>query len=136
MMSNNVISKEVPCCLCLSYTLSLYLQFFPYILLLVAVLLYIPALFWRFTATPSLSSDLSFIMEELDRCYNRAIRLAKSLTIKQDKDIAEDPHRCSAVNIFKTPAITFPVVTNTVFDSPRVGIFSAAIIQFNSHLFV
>ncbi|XP_042580308.1 pannexin-1-like [Cyprinus carpio] len=75
-----------------SYSLSLYLQFFPYILLLVATLIYIPALFWRFTAAPSLSSDLSFIMEELDRCYNRAIRLAKSLTTKQDKDIAEDPH--------------------------------------------
>uniref|UniRef100_A0A8C1XD71 Pannexin n=1 Tax=Cyprinus carpio TaxID=7962 RepID=A0A8C1XD71_CYPCA len=67
-------------------------KFFPYILLLVAILMYIPALFWRFTAAPSLSSDLSFIMEELDRCYNRAIRLAKSLTSKQDKDIAEDPH--------------------------------------------
>uniref|UniRef100_A0A8C2ICW1 Pannexin n=1 Tax=Cyprinus carpio TaxID=7962 RepID=A0A8C2ICW1_CYPCA len=85
----------------LSYSLSLDLQFFPYILLLVAILMYIPALFWRFTAAPSLSSDLSFIMEELDRCYNRAIRLAKSLTSKQDKDIAEDPHRCSALNIFK-----------------------------------
>ncbi|TRY57369.1 hypothetical protein DNTS_024953 [Danionella cerebrum] len=67
-------------------------KFFPYILLLLAVLLYIPALFWRFVAAPSLSSDLSFIMEELDRCYNRAIHIAKSITSKQDKDIAEDPH--------------------------------------------
>lgn len=106
VMGDNGILKEIPCCLCLSYSLSLYLQFFPYILLLVAVLMYIPALFWRFTATPSLSSDLSFIMEELDRCYNRAIRLAKSLTSQQDKDTAEDPHRCSALNIFKAPAIT------------------------------
>uniref|UniRef100_A0A671L6L3 Pannexin-1-like n=1 Tax=Sinocyclocheilus anshuiensis TaxID=1608454 RepID=A0A671L6L3_9TELE len=76
-------------------------SFFPYILLLVATLMYIPALFWRFTAAPSLSSDLSFIMEELDRCYNRAIRLAKSLTTKQDKDIAEDPHR----SCFKYPLV-------------------------------
>ncbi|KAL0994282.1 hypothetical protein UPYG_G00120200 [Umbra pygmaea] len=53
--------------------------FFPYILLLVAILMYIPALFWRFTAAPHLSSDLNFIMEELDRSYNRAIRLTKSL---------------------------------------------------------
>ncbi|XP_065149661.2 pannexin-1b isoform X1 [Paramisgurnus dabryanus] len=68
-------------------------KFFPYILLLVAVIMYIPALFWRFTSAPSLSSDLCFIMEELDRCYNRAIRLAKSLTSNLDgKDIAEDPH--------------------------------------------
>lgn len=55
------------------------MQFFPYILLLVAVLMYVPALFWRFTAAPLLQSDLSFIMEELDRCYNRAVTLAKRL---------------------------------------------------------
>ncbi|KAG5284479.1 hypothetical protein AALO_G00027170 [Alosa alosa] len=54
-------------------------KFFPYILLLVAILMYVPAVFWRFTAAPHLSSDLSFIMEELDRTYNRAIRLAKNL---------------------------------------------------------
>ena len=54
-------------------------QFFPYILLLVAVLMYTPALFWRFTAAPLLQSDLGFIMEELDRCYNRAVTLAKRM---------------------------------------------------------
>lgn len=54
-------------------------KFFPYILLLVAVSVYMPALFWRFTGAPELSSDLTFIMEELDRSYNRAIKLAKCL---------------------------------------------------------
>ncbi|KAF7691729.1 pannexin-1a [Silurus meridionalis] len=54
-------------------------KFFPYILLLVAMLVYLPALFWRFTVTPSLSSELTFIMDELDRTYNRAIKLAKRL---------------------------------------------------------
>lgn len=54
-------------------------KFFPYILLLVAVSVYMPALFWRFTGAPVLSSDLTFIMEELDRSYNRAIKLAKCL---------------------------------------------------------
>lgn len=54
-------------------------QFFPYILLLVAILLYLPSLFWRFAATPHLSSDLKFIMEELDKVYNRAIKAAKSV---------------------------------------------------------
>uniref|UniRef100_A0A8B9E9D7 Pannexin n=1 Tax=Anser cygnoides TaxID=8845 RepID=A0A8B9E9D7_ANSCY len=49
-------------------------KFFPYILLLVAILLYLPCLFWRFTAAPHLSSDLKFIMEELDKAYNRAIK--------------------------------------------------------------
>ncbi|XP_067451654.1 pannexin-1-like [Thunnus thynnus] len=54
-------------------------KFFPYILLLVAVLMYTPTLFWRFSAAPLLQSDLSFIMEELDRCYNRAVTLAKRM---------------------------------------------------------
>ncbi|XP_062860090.1 pannexin-1a isoform X1 [Trichomycterus rosablanca] len=54
-------------------------KFFPYILLLTAVLVYVPSLFWRFTAAPVLSSDLSFIMDELDRSYNRAINLTKYL---------------------------------------------------------
>ncbi|XP_012884270.1 PREDICTED: pannexin-1 [Dipodomys ordii] len=53
-------------------------KFFPYILLLFAILLYLPALFWRFTAAPHLCSDLKFIMEELDKVYNRAIKAAKS----------------------------------------------------------
>uniref|UniRef100_A0A4W5NWW6 Pannexin 1b n=1 Tax=Hucho hucho TaxID=62062 RepID=A0A4W5NWW6_9TELE len=58
--------------------------FFPYILLLLAILMYIPGLFWRFTDAPHLSSDLNFIMEELDHSYNRAIRLAKSLASSID----------------------------------------------------
>ncbi|XP_028265101.1 pannexin-1-like [Parambassis ranga] len=65
-------------------------KFFPYILLLLAILMYIPALFWRFTAAPHLSSDLSFIMDELDRFYNRAIKLAKNLATLDNRDGAED----------------------------------------------
>ncbi|XP_058490577.1 pannexin-1-like isoform X2 [Solea solea] len=63
-----------------THTLPLWLhKFFPYILLLVAVLMYTPALFWRFSAAPLLLTDLGFIMEELDRCYNRAVTLAKRM---------------------------------------------------------
>ncbi|NXO23646.1 PANX1 protein, partial [Cisticola juncidis] len=62
------------------------LQFFPYILLLVAILLYLPCLFWRFTAAPHLSSDLKFIMEELDKAYNRAIKAANSIRSGDPKD--------------------------------------------------
>uniref|UniRef100_A0A673YSY9 Pannexin 1b n=1 Tax=Salmo trutta TaxID=8032 RepID=A0A673YSY9_SALTR len=52
--------------------------FFPYILLLLAILMYIPTLFWRFMA--------------LDRSYKRAIRLAKSLASFIDtKDVSDDP---------------------------------------------
>ncbi|XP_026138784.1 pannexin-1-like [Carassius auratus] len=54
-------------------------KFFPYVLLLVAVSVYLPALYWRFTGAPVLSSDLTFIMEELDRSYNRAVKLSKCL---------------------------------------------------------
>lgn len=68
-------------------------QFFPYILLLLATLMYIPALFWRFTAAPHLSSDLNFIMEELDRFYNRGIKLAKNLVSLDCKEASEDTRR-------------------------------------------
>ncbi|XP_011480574.1 pannexin-1 [Oryzias latipes] len=76
-----------------SHTLPLWLhKFFPYILLLVAMLMYTPALFWRFFAAPILQSDLGFIMEELDRCYNRAVTLAKrvaALHLSADSDPTE-----------------------------------------------
>ncbi|XP_073326775.1 pannexin-1-like [Pagrus major] len=82
-------------------------KFFPYILLLLAILLYIPALFWRFTAAPHLSSDLNFIMEELDRFYNRAIKLAKNLASLDCKDGPEDSQ--SALDLtegcFKYPLV-------------------------------
>ncbi|XP_028619221.1 pannexin-1 [Grammomys surdaster] len=63
-------------------------KFFPYILLLFAILLYLPALFWRFAAAPHLCSDLKFIMEELDKVYNRAIKAAKSA---RDLDLRDGP---------------------------------------------
>ena len=62
-------------------------QFFPYILLLVAILLYLPSLFWRFAAAPHVCSDLKFIMEELDKVYNNAIKAAKSM---HDLDLRDD----------------------------------------------
>ncbi|XP_029458198.1 pannexin-1-like [Rhinatrema bivittatum] len=61
-------------------------KFFPYILLLVAVLLYLPSLFWRFTAAPHLCSDLKFILEELDKAYNIAIKAAKSYSSGDKKE--------------------------------------------------
>ncbi|XP_074536570.1 pannexin-1-like [Halichoeres trimaculatus] len=75
-----------------THTLPLWLhKFFPYILLLVAVMMYTPALFWRFSAAPLLQSDLSFIMEELDRCYNRAVTLAKRMTTSGQLGPDSDP---------------------------------------------
>uniref|UniRef100_A0A8C3ILV1 Pannexin n=1 Tax=Chrysemys picta bellii TaxID=8478 RepID=A0A8C3ILV1_CHRPI len=66
-------------------------QFFPYILLLVAILLYLPCLFWRFTAAPHLCSDLKFIMEELDKAYNRAIKAANSFHSGDTRDPSSLP---------------------------------------------
>ncbi|XP_046695430.1 pannexin-1b isoform X2 [Silurus meridionalis] len=84
-------------------------KFFPYILLLLAILVYVPALFWRFTAAPQLSSDLSFIMEELDRCYNRAIQHAKNIASSKPeaKDSQEDSHSFLEVTegCFKYPLV-------------------------------
>ncbi|XP_076583558.1 pannexin-1-like isoform X1 [Chaetodon auriga] len=83
-------------------------KFFPYILLLLAILLYIPALLWRFTAAPHLSSDLNFIMEELDRFYNRSIRFAKNLASIDVKDTAEDTQSSAldlAEGCFKYPLV-------------------------------
>ncbi|XP_026943550.1 pannexin-1 [Sagmatias obliquidens] len=70
-------------------------KFFPYILLLVAILLYLPSLFWRFAAVPHLCSDLKFIMEELDKVYNRAIRAAKSV---RDLDLRDGACPAQEVN--------------------------------------
>ncbi|MEQ2258289.1 hypothetical protein XENORESO_014831 [Xenotaenia resolanae] len=65
-------------------------KFFPYVLLLIAILMSVPAVIWRFSAAPHLSSDLSFILEELDRFYNRTLKLAKNLASLDDKDAAQD----------------------------------------------
>lgn len=54
-------------------------QMFPYSLLAMAVLMYLPALIWRQLVMPTLSSDLLFIIDELDKSYNRSIRLAQSI---------------------------------------------------------
>lgn len=55
------------------------MQMFPYSLLAMAVLMYLPALIWRQLVMPSLGSDLLFIIDELDKSYNRSIRLAQSI---------------------------------------------------------
>lgn len=56
-----------------------YIQMFPYSLLAMAMFMYLPALIWRQLVTPSLGSDLLFIIDELDKSYNRSIRMAQSI---------------------------------------------------------
>uniref|UniRef100_A0A667Z2Q4 Pannexin n=1 Tax=Myripristis murdjan TaxID=586833 RepID=A0A667Z2Q4_9TELE len=54
-------------------------KMFPYSLLAMAVLMYLPALIWRQLVMPTLASDLLFIIDELDRAYNRSVRMAQSI---------------------------------------------------------
>lgn len=56
-----------------------FIQMFPYSLLAMAMFMYLPALIWRQLVMPSLGSDLLFIIDELDKSYNRSIRLAQSI---------------------------------------------------------
>lgn len=55
------------------------IQMFPYSLLAMAMFMYLPALIWRQLVMPSLGSDLLFIIDELDKSYNRSIRMAQSI---------------------------------------------------------
>ncbi|KTF94932.1 hypothetical protein cypCar_00016801 [Cyprinus carpio] len=62
-------------------------KMFPYSLLVMAMMMYLPALIWRYLAVPSLTSDLFFIIDELDKSYNRSVRLAQSiLDLKQHSE--------------------------------------------------
>nr|XP_033773289.1 pannexin-3 [Geotrypetes seraphini] len=54
-------------------------KIFPYSLLVIAVTMYFPTLLWRYTAASSLNSDLFFIIDELDKSYNRSIRLVQHI---------------------------------------------------------
>ncbi|XP_024412909.1 pannexin-3 [Desmodus rotundus] len=51
----------------------------PYSLLALAMVMYLPVLLWQYTAVPALSSDLLFIISELDKSYNRSIRLVQHM---------------------------------------------------------
>ncbi|XP_053125963.1 pannexin-3 [Hemicordylus capensis] len=55
------------------------LKVFPYSLLVIAVAMYLPYLLWRYAAAPSLNCDLFFIIDELDKSYNRSIRLVQHM---------------------------------------------------------
>lgn len=47
-------------------------KFLPYALLAFAGIMYIPALGWEFTASTRLTSELNFLLQEIDNCYHRA----------------------------------------------------------------
>ncbi|XP_004438471.1 PREDICTED: pannexin-3 [Ceratotherium simum simum] len=62
----------------------------PYSMLVLAVVMYLPVLLWQYAAVPVLSSDLLFIISELDKSYNRSIRLVQHMVKIQQK--CSDPH--------------------------------------------
>ncbi|KAM6946098.1 pannexin-2 [Aplochiton taeniatus] len=47
-------------------------KFLPYALLAFAGVMYIPALGWEFLASTRLTSELNFLLHEIDNCYHRA----------------------------------------------------------------
>ncbi|XP_043936792.1 pannexin-3 [Protopterus annectens] len=54
-------------------------KIFPYSLLVIGVLMYLPALLWGYLAETSLGCDLIFLIDELDKSYNRAVRLTQHI---------------------------------------------------------
>lgn len=83
-------SLQGPCTLGLPPQLTLAPQALPYSLLALAVAMYLPVLLWQYAAAPALSSDLLFIISELDKSYNRSIRLVQHMLKIQQK--SSDPH--------------------------------------------
>ncbi|XP_006876458.1 PREDICTED: pannexin-2 [Chrysochloris asiatica] len=47
-------------------------KFLPYALLAFAAIMYVPALGWEFLASTRLTSELNFLLQEIDNCYHRA----------------------------------------------------------------
>lgn len=83
-------SPQGPSTLGLPPQLTLALQALPYSLLALAVIMYLPVLLWQYAAVPALSSDLLFIISELDKSYNRSIRLVQHMVKIKLK--SSDPH--------------------------------------------
>ncbi|GCB83919.1 hypothetical protein scyTo_0024507, partial [Scyliorhinus torazame] len=57
---------------------------FPYSLLVIGMIMYIPALIWKVFVTPTLIADLLFIIDELDKAYNRSIKVAQLIVKKHE----------------------------------------------------
>ncbi|XP_061607955.1 pannexin-3 isoform X2 [Phyllopteryx taeniolatus] len=85
-------------------------KMFPYSLLAMAVLMYLPALIWRQLVVPSLGSDLLFIIDELDKSYNRSVRLAQTIldlrqNTKNPLTFQAELHRAKRKRYFEYPLL-------------------------------
>ncbi|XP_018424096.1 PREDICTED: pannexin-3 [Nanorana parkeri] len=52
---------------------------FPFTLTVIAIAMYIPVVLWRYISKSALYTDLLFIIDELDKSYNRSIKLVQHL---------------------------------------------------------
>ncbi|KAM6432106.1 pannexin-3 [Liasis olivaceus] len=83
---------------------------FPYSLLVIAVAMYLPYLLWKYAAAPSLHCDLLFIIDELDKSYNRSIRLVQYMvelqhTEKDPDDFWEEFDLARSERYFEFPLL-------------------------------
>ncbi|KAI8517230.1 pannexin [Branchiostoma belcheri] len=51
-------------------------KIFPYILLCIGAIMYLPVVFWNVTAVPTLQAEMSVILTEFDNTFSRAVQLA------------------------------------------------------------
>ncbi|XP_043944718.1 pannexin-2 [Protopterus annectens] len=90
-------------------------KFLPYALLAFAGIMYIPALAWKFLASTRLTSELNFLLQEIDNCYHRAAegrapKIEKqiqckglSITERERREIIEnaEKEKCPEQNLFE-----------------------------------
>uniref|UniRef100_UPI00398E45A9 pannexin-3-like n=1 Tax=Pristiophorus japonicus TaxID=55135 RepID=UPI00398E45A9 len=84
---------------------------FPYSLLVIGMTMYLPALIWKVFVTPSLIADLLFIIDELDKAYNRSIKVAQLIVKKHENSpnakslIQEELDRVRREKLFEFPLL-------------------------------
>ncbi|XP_062894718.1 suppressor of tumorigenicity 14 protein homolog isoform X4 [Mobula hypostoma] len=59
---------------------------FPYSLLAIGMTMYLPTLIWKVFVTPILTADLLFIIDELDKAYNRSIKVVQLILKKYENN--------------------------------------------------
>ncbi|XP_066297667.1 pannexin-3-like isoform X2 [Branchiostoma lanceolatum] len=59
-------------------------KIFPYILLCIGAMMYLPVVFWNVTAVPTLQAEMSVILTEFDNTFSRAVQLACEILGKRD----------------------------------------------------
>ncbi|KAM4651938.1 pannexin-3 [Discoglossus pictus] len=83
---------------------------FPYSLIIIAVAMYMPVLIWKYVAQSSLNLDLLFIVDELDKSYNRSIKLVQHLlkthrTCTDPQEFWEELRSARHVRYFEFPLL-------------------------------